>query len=94
MYQYSTGCGISVFHGFVIFRFGVVFFPAFPYNGSKGKTGLAADGEKGDGNIKANRILNLAIGVLGIAVSVLMLLTGRETAGVVLLVFSSFCLLR
>ena len=44
--------------------------------------------------MKANRILNLAIGALGVAVSVLMLLTGRETAGVVLLVFSSFCLLR
>ena len=44
--------------------------------------------------MKANRILNLVIGILGIVVSLLMLLIGKETAGIVLLVFSSFCLLR
>ena len=31
--------------------------------------------------MKANRILNLVVGVLGVAASLLMLLTGRETAG-------------
>ena len=45
--------------------------------------------------MKANRILNLVVvGVLGVAASLLMLLTGRETAGIVLLVFSCFCLLH
>ena len=44
--------------------------------------------------MKANRILNLVVGVLGVAASLLMLLTCRETAGVVLLVFSCLCLLH
>ena len=44
--------------------------------------------------MKVNRILNLVVGVLGVAASLLMLLTGRETAGVVLLVFSCLCLLH